>query len=192
MKATRKTVARRKPKPRRSAALSITARVERLEKLPHNRDALFTPRVAKAPSIKSRFVNLDAQGRPTTGDHVAVYDRQLQLTWTAAPLAGGKGMKHGDAMQACADLTLLGQTGWRGPTVQELLSIIDYERNAPAVDVEHFIGPFGWTWTSTAYKGTSGAAWLVDLDDGYSFWYYRNYECLARAVRAGQILGLTE
>lgn len=176
--ATRRTVRRATP------ALSISARVERLEK-----ELLFK---APAASVRkavegARFTNLDAQGKPTTGEHVAVRDNLTGLEWSAAPLASGKDMNHADAMRACAALDLAGHKDWREPTIQELLSIIDYGRKDPAVDPAHFKGPYGWTWTSTPYAGNpSGAAWFVDLVSGLSGWFSHYYGCLARAVRAGQ------
>lgn len=189
MKPNRKITPKRKAVRRRSPALSLSARVERLEK-----QVLFkTPSAAVSAAVaKARFVNLGADGKPTTGEHVAVHDRTTGLTWSAGPLGDGKGMNHADAMKACAALDLLGHKDWRAPTITELLSIIDYDRHDPAVDTGHFKGPFGWTWTSTSYKGSSGAAWVVDLGSGFSSWNFHGLDCLVRAVRAGQQLGFTE
>lgn len=198
MNAKKKAKSVRKPARRRSPALSLSARVERLEKLPAIQQMLF-PQAAGVPAAVSaavagaRFTNLDAQGKPTTGEHVVVRDNQTGLEWTAAPLAGGKDMNHADAMKACSSCDLLGHKDWRAPTIRELLSIVDYERRDPAVDPAHFKGLFGWTWTSTPYAGnTSGAAWYVDLYYGLSHWYDHDSGYHARAVRAGQNLGLLE
>jgi hypothetical protein len=190
MKPNRKAKAVRRPARRATPALSISARVERLEK-----ELLFkTPATAVHKAVEgARFTNLDTNGRPTTGEHVTVRDNRTGLEWTAAPIEGGKGYEHAAAMKACATLTLGGHKDWRAPTIQELLSIIDYGRKDPAVDPEHFKGPYGWTWTSTPYAGNpSGAAWLVYLLDGYSLWFLHGLDFHARAVRAGQQLGLTE
>jgi hypothetical protein len=162
--------------------------VERLEKT-----LLFkAPAPAKAKPDQ-RFINLGADGKPTTGDHVAVYDAQLDLTWSAAPLNDGADLTHAEALKACAELQLLGHKDWRAPTIQELLSIVDYERYDPAVDPSHFKGPYSWTWSSTLAKAPSGFAWCVHLGLGYSgrnrqdFHYHVR---AVRAVRAGQQLGL--
>jgi hypothetical protein len=93
------------------------------------------------------------------------------------------------ALKACADLELLGSTGWHAPTIQELLSIVDYTRCDPAVDTEYFKGPYGWTWSSTAAASPSGVAWLVDLASGGSLRYSRGDLLHVLAVRAGQSLG---
>lgn len=190
MKTSRKATPKRKPARRRSPALSLSARVERLEKT-----VLFKAVAADetAAITKVRFVNLGADGKPTTGEHVAVFDRTTGLTWSAGPLANGKDLNHADAMQACAELELLGHKDWRAPTVTELLALIDYKRHEPAVDTTHFKGPYGWTWTSTPYKGNpSGAAWYVFLSYGDSLWDGRYGRHRARAVRAGQNLGLLD
>lgn len=184
MKTSRKKTAARKPV-RRSAPLSLSARIERLEK------AVLFPVPAKAAVPTERFVNLDGGGKPTKGDHVAVYDHKTRLTWTAAPLGAGKEMNHADAMKACGLLNLLDYEDWRAPTIEELLSIVDYTRCDPAVDTAHFKGPFGWTWSSTLVASPSGYAWFVDLFGGFSYRNGRSYLYLVRAVRAGQQLGLS-
>lgn len=184
MKTIRKAAKRRKPV-RRTAALSLSARVERLE-----RELLFAPNAAK-PTPAVRFVNLDAAGKPSSGEYVAVYDHKTGLTWSAEPLQGGKNLDHAAAMKACESLSLLGQKDWRAPTIEELLSIVDYTRFDPAVDTAHFKGPFGWTWSSTVAASPSGFAWLVDLDDGGSGRGHQSNHSRVRAVRAGQQLGLS-
>lgn len=188
MKTHRKAATVRKPV-RRARPLSLSARVERLEK-----QLLFkAPAQGSAAVAKARFVNLDAHGKPTTGEHVAVYDRKTSLTWAAGPLLIGKDVNHADAMAACAALDLLGHQDWRAPTITELLAIVDYDRYDPAVDTAHFKGPFGWTWTSTPFKGNpSGAAWYVSLYYGSSNWNGHDSGLHARAVRAGQNLWLLD
>ena len=136
---------------------------------------------------RPRFVKLGAAGQATAGDHVAVYDHTTELVWTAEPLGE---FKHGEAMKACADLDLLGSKGWRAPTIQELLSIVDYKRCDPAVDSDVFKGPYSWTWSSTVAASPSGCAWGVNLDSGYSGRYGQDFHFRVLAVRAGQSLDL--
>lgn len=124
--------------------------------------------------------------KPTTGKHVAVHDRKTGLTWSAGPLLAGKDMNYADAMKACAALDLLGQKDWRAPTIEELLSIVDYTRCDPAVDTDYFEGPFGWAWSSTLAKAPAGGAWGVSLSNGYSYRLNTDGTNRVRAVRAGQ------
>lgn len=155
-------------------------------------DTEATPAPAAALlDVRPRFVKLDAKGQPTAGDHVAVYDHTTDLVWTAEPLGGGKEYTHADAMKACEALELISATkGWRAPTIQELLSIVDYTRCEPAVDSDCFKGPYAWTWSSTVAASPSGCAWLVALNDGGSYRYYQDSHLLVLAVRAGQSLDL--
>ena len=91
MKTPRKTKTLRQPA-RRSPPLSLSARIERLEKA-----APFPPTMA---STAGRFTKLGSGGRPTSGDHVAVFDSRTGLTWSAGPLLDGKDLSHVDAMKA--------------------------------------------------------------------------------------------
>ena len=185
MKTNRKVKIARKPA-RRSTALSLSMRVERLE-----RELLFKPAAhGKVAPDTPRFVNLGADGKPTTGEHVAVWDRQSGLIHTAAPLLNGKEVNHADALKACAELTLLGHKGWQLCDVRDLLSIIDYDRYDPAVDPARFKGPYGWTWSSTIAKSPSVFAWYVGLGVGFSYGARQSGRFRVRAVRAGQALSL--
>ncbi len=185
MKVLRKTRAQRQTK-RWSAPLSLSARVERLEKA-----VLFPPRAVHVKSPGSRFTKLWADGASSAGEHVAVHDAKTGLIWTADPLQGGKGLIHPDAMKACADLDLLGHKDWRAPTIEELLSIVDYARVDPAVDQEFFKGPYDWTWSSTIAAAPAGCAWGVYLRGGGSLRGDQDFRGLVRAVRASQQLGLS-
>ena len=138
-------------------------------------------------STQPHFLKLDATGKLTAGHHVAVYDRRTTLIWTADPLQSGKTLIQPDAMAAASKLRLLGRTDWRGPTIEELLSIIDYTRFDPAVDTEYFRGPFGWTWASTIVASAPASdVWNVYLGSGLSARSRTDDRDFARAVRAGQ------
>lgn len=147
---------------------------------------------AIATTPKNRFVNLDAGGKPTKGEHVAVLDRKTGLVWSAGPLGDGKNMNHADAMQACKDLQLLGKKTWRAPSIEELLSIVDYARCEPAVATDHFKGPYDWTWSATVAPAPAGDAWSVYLHGGDSYRSYQSDRLHVRAVCASQDLGLSD
>lgn len=147
---------------------------------------------APAPSLGQRFTKLDSSGKLTTGEHVAVQDAKTGLTWMAEPVAKGKDLTHAEAMKACGAVDLFGHADWRAPTIEELLSIVDYTRYDPAVDSEYFKGPYGWTWSSTPAKAPAGFAWLVYLNFGLSNRGPMDLRFRVRAVRSGQQLGLLE
>lgn len=153
------------------------------------------PRVAAAPVqpiTDKRFTCLLGNGKlwldPQDGEHVFTYDAKTDRTWLAAPLPGE--YKHAAALKACGELDLLGHKDWRAPTIEELLSIVDYTRIKPAVDTEYFKGPYGWTWSSTLAKAPAGVAWYVYLSYGFSGRGDRTGGYLVRAVRSGQSLVL--
>jgi hypothetical protein len=175
MKTSRKVSTGRRPvlKARRAAPLSLTMRVERLEKI-----VLFpAPPVAKPTT---RFTRLMVSGQ---SEHVAVYDAHTNLTWSAGVIGEGTWQ---EAQKLAADCRLLGQEGWRLPTIQELLALIDYDRYDPVVDPDLFRGPYGWTWTSTISALPSGCARCVSLGNGGSCIDLQGDRFRVRAVRAGQ------
>lgn len=135
-----------------------------------------------------RFVNLGADGKPTTGAHVAVYDRKTNLTWSRELVPGGS-RNWKDSLAAAAAVRLLGKEDWRAPTLEERLSINDYTKHSPALDTAHFAKESGWEWTSTPdAEDPSFYAWGVGLGYGHSSRSFRSYRYLVRAVRAGQQL----
>jgi hypothetical protein len=136
------------------------------------------------------FQKLGADGReildPQDGEHVSVRDRATGLIWSRSTLPGGR-MNHERATKACADLTLMGFTDWRLPTIKELLSIVDYTRHQPAIDASLFDCESSWYWTSTPCAwNPAGAAWVVGFDGGSVGYLDRGYEFYVRAVRSGQ------
>lgn len=144
--------------------------------------ALSTPRgiAADAP----RFVNLDESGKPTTGDHVAVYDRRTGLVWSRGLV--GTGLTHAEAMKVASSFKLFGKE-FRAPTIEERQSIIDYSRHSPALDTVHFAKESGWEWTSTVdAESPSGVAWGVFLGSGYCGRNNQSDRGYVRAVLAGQ------
>ena len=58
--------------------------------------------------------------------------------------------------------------GWRLPTMQELLSLVDYTTHSPACSVFPNC-PSEWFWSSSAFSGNSALAW------GVNFYYGTTY-----------------
>lgn len=73
-----------------------------------------------------------------------------------------------DALKYCAELNLGGvSSGWRLPTMVELVSILDLGVYDPAVDSTIFPGtPSAGFWTSSSYASEGGGAWVVGFDNG--------------------------
>jgi len=107
----------------------------------------------------------------TVSTAVVVYDNVMKLTWQRTATA--MSFTNAGAQDYCTSLntSALGgySTGWRMPTMNELLSIVDYRAGHPAVDPTAFPGTATtafWASTPYSYNGSSGNAWVVDFTDG--------------------------
>ena len=107
--------------------------------------------------------------------------------WHQKSLGGGKGVKQKDAAAQLKGFDLLCHTDWRLPEISELLTIVDYSKNSPAIDSALFPDTKNdWYWTNTAYAGSpSDCAWYVGFLDGYSYCDGRDFSVgFVRAVRS--------
>ena len=75
-------------------------------------------------------------------------------------------------------------SGWRLPTIQELASLINYEKREPACDLEDAIS--SRYWSSTTRASTSSYVWVVDFNGGFQYYYFKTYNLYVRCVRAGR------
>jgi len=114
-----------------------------------------------------------------------VTDSATGLMWQQATTGP---MTWEEAISYCEDLVLGGRGDWRLPNRNELQSLVDYAKYAPAIDITAFPGTMSSNyWSSTTYAYYSVYAWSVSFDSGYvspddskSNSYY------VRAVRGGQ------
>lgn len=88
---------------------------------------------------------------------------------------------------------LCGHSDWRVPKLQELLSIVEYSRVNPAIDVDYFPNtPHHSFWLSSPYANpyanSSGSAWGVGFGYGYDYDDNRYFTNRLRLVRVGQQL----
>ncbi|MGH8075600.1 MAG: DUF1566 domain-containing protein [Lysobacter sp.] len=134
-----------------------------------------------------RFIALDIHAQPLADGmpHLITRDTRTGLEWTDATASISR--PHAEAMAACEAVTIAGG-GWRAPTREELLSIVDISRFDPAVDPEAF--PFvkpSWYWSSDAAAWSSASAWGVSFGYGDVYYSPRSSNGFALAVRrAGQ------
>jgi hypothetical protein len=92
------------------------------------------------------------------------------------------------AAEYCDWLVLAGFDDWRLPTRIELVSIVDYGRNSPAIDAAAFSGtPNDVYWSSSPYASDSEGAWTVDFTGGHVNGGATADDSKVRCVRAGGI-----
>ena len=97
---------------------------------------------------------------------VSVYDTRTKLTWQqVGPV---KTYNWEDAKAYCAGVgATLGGTGWRLPTLKELMTITDHTVFNPAIDATAFPGtPAALFWTSSPNHGSTTIAWCVYFASG--------------------------
>lgn len=124
-----------------------------------------------------------------------VIDLATGLMWVKDPsqIPGGlfaSPMYWYDAINNCENLDYAGWSDWRLPNINELMSIIDHSRYAPAWDPGVFPTPPDiWTpfWSSTTCAPWTDGAWAVYAYDGYKGSWGKPWDmCSVRPVRAGQ------
>jgi hypothetical protein len=133
-----------------------------------------------------RFIKLDEAHNELPADASTwshVRDNTTGLIWAASALPDR--LKWADAQTAAAALG----DGWRLPTIQELLSLVDYARSEPAIDTAFFrdVPKDGcwWFWSSTPdASAPSVCAWLVHFHYGHSFYLGQVNQGLVRPVRS--------
>jgi hypothetical protein len=108
----------------------------------------------------------------------AVLDNQTGLVWARDAQILGKKVDWEESVKLSENIEIGGQKGWRLPTRDELISILDTSQSEPALPEGHpFLNindlstasgrPAGYSyWTSTVYKDDNDRAWMVTLGLG--------------------------
>lgn len=137
------------------------------------------------------YTKLDSAGNdlPQSAEQWAlVRDDRTGLIWSAAD-SSSRDVTFEKAQGAIANLNgakFCGFDDWRLPTIQELLSIVDYSRRSPAIDTNFFWGTKNdWYWSSTpAAASPADCAWIVNFNNGNSNWNNHDNRNQVRAVRS--------
>jgi len=105
------------------------------------------------PKIGARFTD--------NGDGT-ITDNATGLMWVKNPTLTK--MTWLNALAYCEALNYAGHDDWRLANADELLSLIDYGRNAPAIDTNFFPNPGSdWYWTATTYHGATAQAVIINM-----------------------------
>jgi len=102
----------------------------------------------------------------TDWSSAAVLDRETGLVWEQSPSTTTDTWYYQSFH--CINLNTGGRTGWRLPTIQELLSIVDRSQSNPALPSGH---PFSnvqsyYYWSATTGALSATFAWTVVFVDG--------------------------
>ena len=122
-----------------------------------------------------RFTEINAQCV------VLVRDEQTGLIWQkdyANNKTWAQAMNHAIGLNASY---YAGYNDWRLPTIEELATLINYNRHSPASDFPGM--PDEFFWSSSSYAYYTSYAWEVDGYDGYVSYSVKTSGCAARCVR---------
>jgi hypothetical protein len=77
-------------------------------------------------------------------------------------------------------------SGWRLPTNLELMSIMDYSLQSPAIQATYFPNTVNCLWTSLPAVTEENESWTVELNGGINFTSIDYNPCGVRCVRGVQ------
>ena len=98
-----------------------------------------------------------------------VTDFATGLTWQQSDAHNNIKRTQSAAIVYCDGLTLAGG-GWRLPAAKELISIVDFRRVQPSINLSYF--PDGLStpyWTASSFASDSDYGWIVSFWNGDMF-----------------------
>jgi hypothetical protein len=102
----------------------------------------------------------------------AVLDKQTGLTWARNANILEKAVPYEEAVKLCQDMEIGGEKGWRLPTRDELIILLDTSESGPALPEGHpftnvlvNVGNCDY-WTCSECEGDSKSAWMVRMTSG--------------------------
>ena len=113
-----------------------------------------------------------------------IRDTSTHLLWEDTPHVKESKITQTRAKSYCAELKLGELHDWRLPTIQELLTIIDYRRTSPSLlKVFNYVEPESFYWSQTVVADESDAFWGVNFKRGASSKASEYYDRYVRCVR---------
>jgi hypothetical protein len=125
-------------------------------------DSLFTNsyiRCVRGDVLETTFVSYGDDETVTSSDGL-VWSKQTSLS----------GMNWEEANTYCSSFEAGGMSDWFLPTVEELRTIVAFDRVNPAIDTDLFEVPSGdaFYWTATEEADLTGNAWQIKFQNGYT------------------------
>lgn len=117
-------------------------------------------------------------------ENTMVKDPGTNLIWEDTPHVKEAKITQVKALKYCEDLKLGTFDDWRLPTIEELLSIIDYKRISPAILKEFsYIEKESFYWSKTLVADSDDEFWGINFKRGASSRASEYYDRYARCVR---------
>ncbi len=113
-----------------------------------------------------------------------VNDTKLGLSWQDDSRAKNVEKTWDDAKKYCLDFSLDGYDDWRMPSYAELLSIVDYDRDDPAIMPSFQNTTSHDYWFSSLDIKDSSRAWYIFFHSGSSFQDDKSSKFNIRCVRS--------
>ncbi len=109
-----------------------------------------------------------------------VMDKSTKLLWQKCSigqendyLCSGGTTSHNleDAKKQCQNLKLAGKK-WRLPTIEELQSLLLFNKTKSFIDIRFFPNSILMYWSSSTYAQDTNSAWYVNgFNNGFNMWY---------------------
>ncbi len=118
--------------------------------------------------------------------HVFI-DKTTSLVWQDDVKSQATLKKHKDAVKYCEDLNLGGYSDWRLPTLEELRTLVNFDKSTPAFKDGLKNLPVGKDlscWTSDMDKEFKTSAWRIDFATGADQRFFTNAKHFTRCVRS--------
>jgi hypothetical protein len=112
----------------------------------------------------------------------SVADTATGLTWQKQD--DNVTRSHSDAISYCNGLILAGNSNWRLPSIKELITIVDYRSNDPAINGDVFPNTnSAFYWSVSSRANSLDSAWDIDFNFGSSFSANKSDQLFVRCVR---------
>lgn len=114
-------------------------------------------------------------------ENFTLIDGATGLEWQDTAVSS---MNWEDAQEHCLTLFMNYESDWRLPSMQELLTIVDYSETDPTTADNIFHdSSSAYFWTSTSSEYNSSRAWFISFQTGFSGTYDKTGTWPARCVR---------